>query len=165
MGADLYGYFCFIPQDAGKIIKKHINNLNTVLGKTQSVTYIREINKKKSIPKGPIDTLTKLGVDISYYSDIVQIDAYDKENRSEILEYVKGDLETLIKDDPLTLLSKCRDSNCVQRKVNGKYVDVVFAGEMTGGDEPEGTGYNILKLFSSLGFVDQFEKNIKWSKK
>jgi len=66
--------------------------------------------------------------------------------------------------NPLELLGQCRDSNSVQQKINGKFVDIIFAGEMTWGDSPSGTGYHIIELFVRLGFTDQFYKAINWGK-
>ena len=165
MGMDLVGYFCFIPQGGEKIIKEHVKNLSSILNETSSVRFIKDIKKKKSILENPIDALVGLGVDMAHYQDMCGFDPYDKENWSELFERLSGDIKELMQDDPLKSLGQCRDSNSVQRKINGKYVDIVFAGQATYGDSPDGIGYNILESFNKLGFVDQFEKAINWSKK
>ena len=165
MGMDLVGYLCFIPQGADKIIKEHVKNLNSILNETSSVRFIKDIAKKKSVLENPVDALVGLGVDMAHYQDMCGLDPYSPDNRAEVFERIIGDIEELMQDDPLKALGQCRDSNSVQRKINGKYVDVVFAGQATYGDSPDGIGYNILESFNKLGFVDQFEKAINWSKK
>ena len=165
MGMDLCGYFCFMPQGASKIIKEHVKNINSILNETPSVKFIKDIKKKKSTLENPIDALIALGVDFAYYADLLCADHYDAEKREEFFESIKGDLEELMSEDPLKTLSQCRDTNSVQRKINGKPVDIIFAGQATWGDAPEGGGYQVLDLFSRLGFTDQFEKAIDWGNK
>lgn len=58
-----------------------------------------------------------------------------------------------------------RDVASVTQKINGKKVTILFAGDMSWGDEPQGTGYAVMKALYNLGVGDMLWKSVPWDRR
>jgi hypothetical protein len=141
MGADLIGYFLYYPKDTGaKVFKEHAAKLKTLVKR-------KPTNREKWL-----DELAKFGVDLGYY-----------DLEETVFDSVRDDLAEL-GNNGLDLVTRGRDYNYDEIAVNGQKVGVVYAGEMTWGDEPSGLSYQTLKLVHNLGFAKALEQAIRWNK-
>lgn len=173
MGADMLGYFLYVPtKKSGKILKNHLDKVRDCLS-PNSVRFLKDLSKGKKSSKSkevtPFQSLEKAGVDVDAYINDLGIeviendsapDELDGEGTSVLIEAVKEDLQVLSQD----IHWGFRDMASTGIKVNGCQVDVYFAGGMSWGDEPDGAGYDMLKRMNRLGVFDAFYRAIPWQK-
>lgn len=167
MGANMLGSFLYVPKNSNKILKKHLDKIEKCLA-PNSVKFILDLkSKKKSAPTtaNVFDDLKKVGVSVGDYlqdnyssSDVEDL---EEDERRELLEDIKADVAELKKE--INLAYDHLDLAYDHLVVNGCHVDVYFAGEMSWGDEPEGGGYQLIKLMLRTGVASAFFKAIPWN--
>ena len=166
MGADMVGAFLYVPvKISGKVLKKHLNAVEKCLA-PNSIKFILDLKSKKKSAPTTADVfadLKKIGVSIGDYGNDLGIDdeEADEDQRKEFLEAIQADLDFLKKDIDFDF----RDLAYDHLVVNGCHVDVYFAGEMSWGDEPEGSGYQLIKTMLRFGVAQAFFKAIPWDKR
>ena len=134
MGAELVGYFVFMPSNGMSIINKQKSKIKKALRK-----------------KDWADAVANLGVDTGYF---------DNEQTDDNKEIVKIWL------NELTLSGfRARDVNSMTITINGKKIDIFYAGERTWGGAPDGGGYNLFDRLYLLGIGDVLYNSINWGKK
>lgn len=139
MGADLLGYTIVRPlRGSTKIAEKHIAKIKTVL----SSTKLTDAQKMKS--------LGKLSVELNYSHDVESM------SDAEYIETIKDLVESVKLGD-----EGGRDLSTRWALIGGRKIEILFAGDMSWGDEPDGHGYNILKTYDQLGISHAWERAIK----
>jgi hypothetical protein len=134
MGADMIGYVLVRPaKGADKIAKKQIAKIKTVL------------SNDKLTDKKKVDRLIKARVELDFSHNV------DEMSDVEFVETVKGLVESVdLNVDGRDLMSR-------YAKVRGREIEILSAGDMSWGDEPDGYAYNLLKTYVQLGISDAWE--------
>ena len=148
MGADLIGHFVIVPDEAcGRVVETALDTITSILG-----------DKKASLKK-KIHQLEGVGVYCQDLADNRGLDLDGDGDRQDVLDQVQD-----LADDArgFSHESGARDLSSICRHVNGKAVTIMFAGELSYGDEPDGGGYTVLKALQYLGIADAFEREINW---
>lgn len=140
MGADLIGYTLVRPaKGADKIANKQIAKIKTVLSNAK-------LDDKRKVSK-----LIELGAELSFSHDT------DDMSDADFIDTMKGLVDSVDGED-MKLTGYYRDLNSRQAKIGKKQIEILFAGDMSYGDEPEGTAYNLLKTLVELGVSDAWER-------
>lgn len=136
MGADMIGYTLVRPaKGADKIAKKQLSKIETILS-NEKLTAFQRVQK-----------LYKAGVELDYTGDDL--------SSEECLEAIEGLVELI------DLEVHGRDLMSRIATVRGRKIEILSAGEMSWGDEPDGEAYNLLKAYVQLGISDAWERSIK----
>lgn len=142
MGANMLGYTLVKPVKGEAIAKKHLDSIKKVL---QS-----DVNNVKKLYR-----LNDLCVNLIEYNQYEEVDDEDSESIDRILEGIKNDVAQLETDG--LEIPLFRDVNMRYAKIGKKRIEIVFAGELSWGDEPDGLGYKYLKRIVTLGISDKWE--------
>jgi hypothetical protein len=134
MGADMIGYVLVRPaKGADKIAKKQIAKIETVLSNTK-------LTDEKKVAK-----LLNANVELDFSHDVEEM------SDAEFVETVKGLIESVnLNVDGRDLMSR-------YAKVRGREIEILSAGDMSWGGEPDGYAYNLLKTYVQLGISDAWE--------
>ena len=157
MGQDLIGYQTMYPQE---LTDKEKKELKEYLGRVDSLLKTPNLGKiiEEEQTETPMGTyLKQLNELIPYLpSDLDDEGLTETEDiQFKVGEYLEMIPEALEFLDSLELNG--RDvSDRVFTLLGRNYISV-FAGDMSYGDEPEGTGYETLKLLDKIGLIDRLE--------
>jgi len=131
MGADLIGYMVIGPKKFDEY----------VLEKARAYLIRLQGQIDLALNKGEITQELRELVDMSSLGDL-------HESERSAIEDLDSRFDESLIDEFLDLWKYgCRDSCCRPYKDR----QIVFAGEMTWGDTPEGTGYTILEAIEYVG--------------
>ena len=163
MGADLLGYWLHFEAKKGeKLIKERIKELKSVLSDPVSVKFM----KGEETPR--IKKLEEMGVYINDYQANIENELSEEDDDSKheqmLIDHILEDLEAL-GDEPIAELEEVRDAAWHSLKINDATIQVIFTGELSYGDEPEGRGYAIIKILSYLGITQCTFDAINWGNK
>lgn len=134
MGADLIGYMYIGPAEISEERQQ------------QALGYLNELSQEI---KKAIDTQTVP----EQLKELAQNKVCDTDDTEEVLDYLENCISL---DDPQSTLDDILTVwHNGARDVVSRFIDkerrVVFAGDMSWGDSPQGFGYQILDLVSDTG--------------
>ena len=153
MGADQIGYLSIIPtgSKSKQIVKKRVDELDALFakhgGKPDSVKEI-------------IAGLNKIGLDTESL-----LESACCEDEEALVNMVRESVSTVKEraTDPSRIDG--RDVASRRQKINGVEVSIIFAGEMSWGDDPDGWGYVSLKALDTIGVLEDLEALVPFNKK
>ena len=152
MGAELIGYFTIVPNNWKEVAQKKIDELNEIMGKADpskiETTIARFVKAETSWPQLDIE---------DYFSD--------GETPEEILASIKDCIPTMDQIcEALDSFASARDSADMPIEIKGVRFDIVFCGERSWGDEPDGYGYQNAKMLDESGISDAWNTEVTRSK-
>lgn len=152
MGADLIGYWAIVPVvGTDAFVKSELKAIKKILCGDKGIEEITDGDFK--LEDEVVEQLKRRGIE----------DSQDMPSPLEYLQAVVGYMEAL-KDFTATDFPY-RDGTFAEMTVNGVKVRTLFAGEMSWGDEPDGSGYQVLKALGELGIESKLYKKIPWGAK
>ena len=146
MSATMQGYFLWVPTDRWqRLLDEQTQRIMRALGEEDLNDHQR------------IHALSELcGVQTEYIAESNGLESDDEE---EILDCVRNLLDVARQ---FNVTTDWRDLADGIQHINGQEVRVMFAGDSTHGDEPDGDGYLVLRAMCILGYYDVFHAAINW---
>ena len=143
MGADLCGQFMVVPELGWEaLLEARCNDLVAILENKLIEDTVK------------LADLNELGVDHAYIADNIGTDTTE-DVLAKITELI--DLARTFNLD-----RGYRDQTSLGLAVNGKRFHILFAGEMSWGDSPDGDGYKMLEALNYLGIWTLFHDALDW---
>ena len=157
MGADLLGYQTIFPvkftEEELEKLNKYINRIDSFLStpnladliskeESEDDTYLKQLNEL-------VPEIAYAIEEMGYHDDVEEIDSLINTFKDYIPEAREFIEEPHICE---------RDSSTRVIKLLGREIQIVFAGEMSWGEEPEGYGYEKLKSLDKLGILWEIER-------
>lgn len=153
MGADLLGYFAYVPEKGhSKIIKDHAKKVDAIIRDAEHLDFGDDKLMDKVFKQ-----LKKMGCQVDQILDECSGDA------ESVFNVLLADLATA---KAFSLKGfDYRDCTWSGVKINGTKVSVLFAGERSWGDEPDGAGYIELRALARSGTFDALYNAVPWGNK
>ena len=142
MGADLCGQFMVVPELEWRVLlEARMNDLEAIM-------------KAKLTDTEKLADLSELDVDHAYLAD-----SFGSDSDDEVLQRIAEMIDLARTFD---LDQGYRDQTSLGLSVNGKRIHILFAGEMSWGDSPDGDGYKMLEALNYLGIWTLFHDALDW---
>jgi len=158
MGADLLGYITLIPYKlTDKEIKeceKHLNDLENLL---KNPDFICKIASEESSDAPMTKALQKLSPRAVYEMEMISYNGEDIEELEDLFENIL-ELIPQAKSFIHNPTIESRDTCWRSYRILGRNFLMIFAGDTSWGDEPQGEGYETLKMIDMVGILSKIEE-------
>ena len=152
MGADLIRYHAFVPlKAADKLLEAHLTKLDKALALIGGPDKIADGGLDPKVAALAIKALETAGARVQDFDDLAT---------AEALQSFVADIELVRNFDPAQF--NYRDSASATVKINGVDMAMLFAGELSWGDEPQGAGYTALRALYRTGLIDVLYDAVPW---
>lgn len=155
MGAELIGYYLAVDEKkAPRILTKALEKWNKVM------KDFPKGSKTSANPEG-VQAIIKAALKLGYEPRVLEDIEDDVDKANQIL----SDYDIIAHEDDHHIAQGFRDMASMHINLKGGVkLLVLFAGEMTWGDEPSGAGYAYLKALDNTGITNKLWYNAKASK-
>jgi hypothetical protein len=147
MGADLVSYGIVLPaKGTGYVVSREVFRIVKALDRLDVEVLIKD--------KDGFDKVAEaLGISGGTYSNDMC-----EEDTAQLIELVKEDLKLA---EGFSEKFGARDMGDLHVTIGGRKVIILYAGEMSWGDTPEGEGYQTLQALWRLGIADKLLEKVK----
>jgi len=159
MGSSLSGYQTMIPEKLTdkekKELKFHLDELESLI---RTPNFREEIAKEESSKDKwtkQLQALSPLAV-----HEMENLTFYDDEDYGKYIDFFQEILNIIPETRKFIDDTKVEANDVFERtyKILGRNFRSIFAGESSWGDEPEGSGYQTLKMLDIVGLLAKIEE-------